>query len=116
MPTIDNFMYAEQVVDEETLEVVDGKKHIAENFVDHSIEYSTDLFPGFHFPVQTGFDKIPGFYNYKVRLMLTRSISSERRTSPLIPYCPLPRSSLRSSSFVLVLAPNGLQLRLHPHV
>jgi len=35
------------------------------NFVNNGLSYQNKEFPGFQWPVQTGFDAIDGFYNYK---------------------------------------------------
>merc|ERR1719506_134757 len=65
VPALDRVEYFNGKRDEETGEIVDDKKHISTNFVDQSLTYSTAKFPNFHFPIQTGFDKVDGFYNYK---------------------------------------------------
>lgn len=66
MPNLTSFEYHGKKLDEKGEWTADpSNPQIAQNFVDHGLSFSNSDFPDFKFPVQTGFDKINGFYNYK---------------------------------------------------
>ncbi|GMH71401.1 hypothetical protein TrLO_g3879 [Triparma laevis f. longispina] len=66
MPNLTSFQYHGKKVDSKGDWTSDpSSPQIASNFVDHGLSFSTPNFPSFKFPIQTGFDKIDGFYNYK---------------------------------------------------
>eukprot|EP00518_Triparma_eleuthera_P002899 CAMPEP_0182463790 /NCGR_PEP_ID=MMETSP1319-20130603/7949_1 /TAXON_ID=172717 /ORGANISM="Bolidomonas pacifica, Strain RCC208" /LENGTH=298 /DNA_ID=CAMNT_0024663375 /DNA_START=234 /DNA_END=1130 /DNA_ORIENTATION=- len=101
VPGLDRVEYFNGKRDEETGEIVDDKKHISTNFVDQSLTYSTAKFPNFHFPIQTGFDKVDGFYNYK-HLMAFNSSSLVMYSGTLVDGKPTKSDSPPPADGVLV--------------
>lgn len=67
MPTLRAFDYYHTKIGEDGTMVPNEENGVRKsmNFVANGLDYKNEEYPSFRWPIQTGFDKIDGFYNYK---------------------------------------------------